>query len=259
MMPSNFSDFKIDHVGERCTLITYLLFVLLSTLIGDTIILIASVRYNAIKLNKFIVAVMQHIAVSDLLRSVSFVLPVLASLIFNSRILGTIPGYIVNILNVVSYGSGNIFISLLTTSKLAIIKFPLKTRGWTERVAHVICASIWLSQILFHTLFLVLSKHVLFFGYIEYTVTIFLLTPFARNVFYWYYVFSSIIPTFAVVLATVAILSHLFNVRKVSRRTGGSVRWQGIAAVSTTATLPHLPAAGFLAFSRSSCIFSLRS
>ena len=85
-------DDKITNIGERCLLIIYLMVVLFSSLIGDTIILIASVRYNAIKLNKFIVAVMQHIAVWDLLQSISFILPTITSLLVDEWVFGDLFG-----------------------------------------------------------------------------------------------------------------------------------------------------------------------
>ena len=236
-IPSNFSEYKIDNVGEKSILIIYLLIVLLSSLIGDSIILIASARYNAIKLNKFIVVVMQHIAVADILQSVSSVLPTFVALISDFRIQGEIPGYIIYFLIACSYGSSNILITLLTTSKLAILKLPLRTRGWAEQGAHVICTSIWLSLIVFCGIFLGLCEHVLFFSYIEYNVAVFLQTSIGREVFTCYLVISSIVPTFIVALSTSAILLHLLKARKVSERTGGRVRWQGIAAVSATATV----------------------
>ena len=237
MIPSNFSEHKIQNAGERYILTTYLLIVLLSSLIGDSIILIASVRYNAIKLNKFIVAVMQHIAISDLLRSVSYVLPAITSLAYDSWVEGQVPGYIIYFVNACSLSSGNILITFLTTSKLAIVKFPLRARRWSERIAHVICSAIWLFMISLHGLFLVFCQRTLFFSYIEYNVTVFLQTNFTTKVVNWFVVFSSIIPTFIVILATAAILCHLMKTREVSKRIGGSVRWQGIAAVSATSTV----------------------
>ena len=235
MVSSNFSDHKINEPAERCLLISYLLIVLLSSLIGDTIILIASVRYNAIKLNKFIVAVMIHIAISDLIRSIVFVSPTIVALISNSRILEGSTGYVIYFLDVCSYSSGNIFIAFLTTSKIAKMKFPLRTRGWTERGAHVICTSVWLSVIIFYGLLFIFCPTVLFFSYIEYIVVVFWQSSFIIKVLNWFYVVSSIIPTFIVILAAAAILLHLLKARKVSRRTGGTVRWRGMAAVSATA------------------------
>ena len=59
-------DYKIASKRGRYFWAGYLLFVLISSLIGDTIILLASTRYQALRLNKCVVVVLQHIAVCDI-------------------------------------------------------------------------------------------------------------------------------------------------------------------------------------------------
>ena len=56
-------------------LLFFNLVVLLSSLIGDTTILIGIIRYNAIKLNKAVVTVILHLAVNDLMQAMFVVLP----------------------------------------------------------------------------------------------------------------------------------------------------------------------------------------
>ena len=70
-----FTEYGIHIAAERYFWAANHLFVLLSSLIGDNLILYASFQEDALKLNKFIVSVLQHIAVSDLL---------LASLVLSS-------------------------------------------------------------------------------------------------------------------------------------------------------------------------------
>ena len=88
---------------------------------------------------------------------------------------------------------------------------------------------------------LVIVSHqcVLFFSYVEYIVRCDMASAstFVPEVIFWYFVFWSVIPTCIVIVATIAILCHLLKVRRVSRRSGGTVRWQGMAAVSATATV----------------------
>ena len=130
--------------GERCIWITYLLIVLLSSLIGDSIILIATIKYNAIKLNKFLVTIMQHIAVCDILASVTYVLPTMISLIANKWILGDAIAYIHVYLDTAGLVSSNILICALICSKLLLLEFPLHARRWTLTKAHITCACIWI-------------------------------------------------------------------------------------------------------------------
>ena len=62
----------------------YFLLVITSSLIGDTIILIASIKYKAFKLHKMIVTIFQHIAVCDLLSAVGHVAPAMLSAIYDT-------------------------------------------------------------------------------------------------------------------------------------------------------------------------------
>ena len=47
----------------------------------------------------------------------------------------------------------------------------------------------------------------------------------------------NILPPIAVLLSTGVILHHLFKARRVSYRSGGSMRWQGMVTVSATAVV----------------------
>ena len=93
-------------------MVIYLVVVLLSSFVGDSIILIATVKHGTIKLNKFIVAVMQNSAICDLLRSVGFVLPSMISLIADEWILGDIMAWINSFLNEITFIGGNYFIAV---------------------------------------------------------------------------------------------------------------------------------------------------
>ena len=74
--------------GERYILILWSLTVLLASLIGDIIILIATIKHGAIKQHKVIVTVMQHMAISDILQIVFRVFPVMLAFITDRWIWG---------------------------------------------------------------------------------------------------------------------------------------------------------------------------
>ena len=71
----NYTVFGMHGTAERFSWVAFHIFVLLSSLFGDSLILYASVQEGAIKLNKLIVTVMQYIAVSDLVYTIAGVLP----------------------------------------------------------------------------------------------------------------------------------------------------------------------------------------
>ena len=237
MTSSNFTEHQIDNLGERCFLVSYLFLVFLSSFIGDTIILIASTKYDAIKLNKSIVSVMQHIAACNILLSVSILLPTIVSLTANSWILGNYLKYPVNFLKEVCLPVSRILTTLLATVKLFIVKFPLKAPMWTKAVSHGACLFSWLSVIVFHGLLLSRYRCILFFSYIEYFIECQLISDHIIAISFGYALTTFVLPTIIVFIVTAMILSHLLKARKVSRNSGGNVRWHGIVAVFTTTTV----------------------
>ena len=66
---ANYTMFGIKSEAGRHALAGWLVFVVLSSLLGDSLILLASVKYRAINLHNIIVTFIQHIAVCDLLNS----------------------------------------------------------------------------------------------------------------------------------------------------------------------------------------------
>ena len=67
MQTDNKTLLDIKDNAERQLLICWNITVLLTSLIGDSLILIGTIRYKAIKQHKVIVAVIQNMAVVDLL------------------------------------------------------------------------------------------------------------------------------------------------------------------------------------------------
>ena len=85
---SNRTEFGIQNDALRYTWAAYNIFILLSSFIGDTTILVASIKYRALKVHKLIVVIVQQIAVCDLLMSAVFVFPRVVSLIVNKWVFG---------------------------------------------------------------------------------------------------------------------------------------------------------------------------
>ena len=68
---SNYTQFGIKNESERYLYACWISLVVLSSLFGDSLILIASTKYKAFKLNKMTVALIQHMSVNDLINAVS--------------------------------------------------------------------------------------------------------------------------------------------------------------------------------------------
>ena len=233
---------ELKNDGERYGLVAFLLIVLLSSLIGDSIILLASVRYDAIKLNKFIVAIMQHIAVCDLLQSVFLVLPSAASIlagewIFKDIILGQYS--LIHMINSLSVKSSNFLICFLTVSKLILLKFPLRTRNWTKKRAHLACGLVWFFAFIAVGIYTFGMPYRYGFLYLLYIIAVQPIgnVALAEKFENATVIIFNILPPIAVLLSTGVILHHLFKARRVSYRSGGSMRWQGMVTVSATAVV----------------------
>ena len=230
----------------------YLLIILISSLVGDTIILIASTRYNALKLNKFILAIIHHISVCDLIADFSHMLPTLLALWAEKWVFGNILTNITVLFANWSFFVSNLLIGMLICSKYFLVRFPQKTRNWSWKKAHVACGAAWLAVLPLSLIWIVPGK--LGKMLIDYHTG----SRRGENIdldvstFGWNYVFLTSMTTLIlsgtpvlVFIVTVLTLKLLFEARQVSRRSRGSLRWQGIVTVVMTGAvfcgsmLPH--------------------
>ena len=160
---SNKTEYAIKNDSLRYTWTAYNIFILLSSLVGDSIILVASIKYRAIKLHKFIVATLQHIAVCDLLAAVVTVFPRVVTLLANDWILGD------DLIYVSSYGFyyfgavGLLLISVMTSGKLFIVKSPFRARLLTKRRGQLVGTGMWLLGSAILVLLLIIQKDAVYF------------------------------------------------------------------------------------------------
>jgi hypothetical protein len=90
MKQDNYTLYGIHSRTERHLFIGYVSLISISSLIGDTLILIGSLRYNAIKVHKIVVVFIQYPAAADLVIVVLTMMPAAVSLTANHWILGDI-------------------------------------------------------------------------------------------------------------------------------------------------------------------------
>ena len=130
--------------AERYLLLSWCVVVLLGCVVGNTIILLATLRGRVIKLDRTSLVLIKNIAVSDILMGLVGVHPTLASLIHGTWPYGTVLCYTLHFLQVPVYLSAVLLICGLHLSKLHTIIYPLHSLGRTSRTGHVICGIIWL-------------------------------------------------------------------------------------------------------------------
>ena len=243
---SNCTLFGIQNKAERYAYIGWIVFVITCSLLGDTTILVASIRYKAFKLQKIVVAFIQHIAVCDLLLTISTIIPQLVSLIkdrkSNNKLLPIMSFFVTHYV----YGVSIILVSAMTLGKLLSLKYPFRAGTWTTAKIHKFCAGIWITALSSPVLQILIDKEDIVFdcrvnGYMHsYTSSIWkILLPILSLV-------VLVTPNVIIVVSTVLLLKEARRVVTDSRE---SPRWQGIMTVVITATvsiITFLPPAVYL-------------
>ena len=133
---SNHTLFGIKSSPERYAFVSWVVFVVLCSFVGDTSILIASIKYKALKLHSVMITFIQHLAVCDLLNSLGNFFPSIISALANCEYFGEEVRYfrfwVTYYNNTVSIG----LICAMTLTKLLLIKYPLRTAAWHSQQAN---------------------------------------------------------------------------------------------------------------------------
>ena len=219
---------------ERYLWASYHLFILLSSLIGDTLILTASFNKDAFKINKFIATIIQHIAISDLICSILVILPETISLFADSWILGDVICHISAYARRYSYLVSVHLIAVLATSKCLLLRWH-QHNIWSTKNAHVVCCVIWMILSSCLILMLVLETD----GDVYLDLRIY-------NCNYWgtadawtyvspvYSFLFLFVPNLIIIGTAIPTLKYLITARISARRVRGTVPWQGAMAVTLT-------------------------
>ena len=130
--------------AERYTLIGWTSITLVCCIIGNTIILLATFRYKAIRLDKTSVVLIKSIAICDLVTGIFTVHPILASLMYGGWPYGTVSCYIYNYLKIPTFISAVLLICGLHLSKLHTLLYPLDALGRNSTRGHKISVIVFL-------------------------------------------------------------------------------------------------------------------
>ena len=242
MIPSNvynYTDFGIHSNNERYFWAVYHAFVFLSSLIGDTLILYGSSQRNAFRLNKFILTVMQHIALTDLACAICNVLPKCVSLLANAWVMGETICYGRAFLGRLFYVVGIWLIAVLTVSKLLLLKYPIRCGSWTKKMAHIVCSITLIPTAILPILSMVAQD--VEFDYRIYVCDYVLNdVKWEKHIRFVKLIFTAAIffpPNVIIVATTIPTLMYLSDARKSARGVQGRIPWQGTVTVVLTAAV----------------------
>lgn len=228
------SFFMIEDFEPRCIWASYFIFIFLSSIIGDSIILVASSKYKAIRLQKLIVVAIQQIACCDLTVSLTVVLPKFTSLIANGWVLGDFwvcyfaccACYILSI-------TGILNICIMLGLKLLLLKFPLRAKCWNVKKISLISAIFTLLAGIVPISLIAKDTHDVFFDYRVYACNFNFSTPFTETVRQVTSFICLSLPSGFVVFSTVWLL---MIARRITKRSYGNMKWQGILTAVGVAT-----------------------
>ena len=231
--------FKVDLYGtpynrEKAAITVFNMLILLSSLMGDSAILIASIRYKALKQHKMIEAVIQHLAVCDLTFSFTTVFPSITSILADKWSFGDMMCHLRANLGYMLSVTAWFLIAVLCSSKLLILKFPFRAGTVSLRCCHQICGATWCLGLVTPIIYVSLSKDDVIFDYRTYVC----IYGFSSDAWIWLKplltVFFSILPNLVVVITTIMLI---IEARKVTHRAQERLRLQGIMIVVLTAVV----------------------
>ena len=243
---SNCTLFGIQNKAERYVYGGWFVFVITCSLLGDTTILVASIRYQAFKLQKIVVACIQHIAVCDLLVTICTSIPQLVSLIKDSKRNSSILPIISFFMISYEYSVSINLVSTMTLGKLLSLKYPFRAGTWTTAKIHKFCAGIWITALFAPVLHILVDKEDIVFDCRVYTYTHTYTSSIWKILLPIFSLVVLVTPNVIIVVSTVLLLKEARRVVTDSRK---SLRWQGIMTVVLTATvsiITFLPPAVYL-------------
>ena len=152
----NRSRFGVKNEALRHTWILYYYSIILATYIGDISILVATTKFNVFKVHRFIVTIMQHIAVCDLAVCTFWVIPRMVALISDQWILSD---QLCRIQPYITYYFGTVCLfltCLMAVCKLSILKFPIRPRYLQVKASksHQLCALVWVASVIVPAIYL---------------------------------------------------------------------------------------------------------
>ena len=236
----NDTDYRIDNLTDRQILIGYRILLSVSTLIGDTLILVGSIRYNAIKLHKIIVIFVQQMAVADILTIIFGIIPGAVSLDANKWVLGNWTCYLIYFFNDCLAAVQCLITGAIAMSKLLIVKFPLRAISFSTNAAKIAVICIWMTGSIFPVTALVQDRNGANFSYIVY-ICDYTINQKWSNTAQEIYVSTIGIVSLTSILGTVisSIWLLILAKRATDRRSEG-LQWQGVLAILLTAAAHFL-------------------
>ena len=234
---------------EKAALYTYSTFYLLAALAGNSVILLAtSRRYEAIKLDRVTVTIIQHIAFCDVGNVFFSYIPGFISFIYGRWVLGRVLCWVRVYIGALFALTGSLLVCGLNVSKLSILLNPLGTRHvpTTTAKCHLVVGFLWLVSAIWPVSQLVVEPVNFYFDYRI------MICMYAYSASVWKWLGPLCLTVVIILPSIIAIFTTLWilviarkQVSKRNKQYKESLQWQSILTVVLIATvycvsfLPH--------------------
>ena len=222
-------------------LYSYSVFYMVTALLGNVIVLLATSKYKAIKLDRITVTIIQHIALCDIGNVLFSFIPGYVSFISKKWVLGRVMGYVRVYAGVLFALSGSLLVCGLNVSKLSILLNPLG-RSHVPKApwkCHLSVMVLWLISAMWPVSQLFVEPGDFYFDYrimicmYAYTAPVWRwLAPLCLTI-------VIIIPTVVVIVTTTWLLVIAYQHRKSSLQLQSILTLVLIAGVYCVSFLPH--------------------
>ena len=234
-----FKEYRLKSDAERYAWASWTLIVVFSSLVGDSTILIASTKYKAFKLHKFTVTFIQHVAVSDFILAITYVAPCFASLVADGWAFGRALCYLQPYAIWLCCPGSMFLICGMTTSKFLQLKYPLRARSWSKKMAQKICAGCWILALYYPICFLIIDPDDMAFDFRVYVCNPMFSAPTWKMLLLISFVVIGLVPNIIIMFTTTFFL---YKARKsiknpTCNNSKTKLKWQGIITVVLTATV----------------------
>ena len=235
-------------VTERVIYVSLHIISLIASLVGDSAILIGTIKYRAIKQHKVIVAIIQHLAVLDILASVFYVLPKSVTLITDRWELGAITCYVY--FHFWSFYSSSTFLLTwaLPIVKLIIVKYPLRAVSWSSVIGCKICAALYIFSFILISPMAVFdiffaSGDSIYFDNVSY-LCVTLYNPKVVNISGFVMIVVTVVSISLCSTMIAASVALLVIAYRSASRLRESLNWEGVATIVVTVvvfTFSYMP------------------
>ena len=231
----------ITPPGVRYFLIVWCVATVVLCLCGNSIVLLATRRFKAIKLDEISVALIDNLSAADIGYTIVGVMPTIGAIVERRWVYGHTMCIVNKFLTNVFFNMTILLVVLLNASKLSCLLFPFHTTLRTTRNAIILTVTVWTGVISYSLFSTLASDPDVYFDTVSFQcwVNFGNRIPFGTILVGW-----MIFTDFVIVGTTVWLLVMVKRITEGTIVTKGGI---AVIMVSTIFTIANLPAAVVMA------------